>query len=86
MNPYTLHYTWMRYTFHEFMAICRYMYIHFVNLIVTQQSGETPLHHAVTSGNADLVYALPHKTGFKVDVTYKVNMLRKYEIVACIKP
>ena len=74
MNPYTLHYTWMRYTFHEFMVVCRYMYIHFVNLIVTQQTWETPLHDAVTSGNADYVYALL-KAGFKVDEKDEVSMI-----------
>ena len=76
MNPSTLHYTWMRYTFHVFMAICRYMYIHFVNLIVTQQAGKTPLHHAATcrNGSAEVVIALL-KVGSKVDETDQVNIL-----------
>ena len=74
MNPSTLHYTWMRYTFHVFMAICRYMYIHFVNLIVTQQAGKTPLHHAAMSGDAEVVNALL-KAGSKVDETDQVNIL-----------
>ena len=49
---------------------------HFVNLIVTQQSGETPLHHAVRSGNADMVNALL-KSGSKVDEKGQVSMLEK---------
>ena len=49
---------------------------HFVNLIVTQQSGETPLHHAVRSGNAEMVNALL-KAGSKVDEKDQVSMLGK---------
>ena len=60
-------------TFHEFMVVCR---LHFVNLIVTQQSGETPLHHAVRSGNAEMVNALL-KAGSKVDEKDEVSMLGK---------
>ena len=60
--------------FHEFMVVCRYMYIHFVNLIVTQQSGETPLHHAARSGNAQVVNALL-KAGSKADEKDVVSML-----------
>ena len=56
------------------MAVCRYMYIHFVNLIVTQQMGETPLHHAARSGNAEVVNALL-KAGSKVDEKDEVSML-----------
>ena len=50
------------------------MYIHFVNLIVTQQMGETPLHHAAKSGNAEVVNALL-KAGSKVDEKDKVSIL-----------
>ena len=56
------------------MVVCNYMYIHFVNLIVTQQTGETPLLHAARSGNAEVVNALL-KAGSKVDVKDEVNML-----------
>ena len=74
MSTYT-QYPWMWYTIHEFMVVCRYMYIHFVNLIVTQQwGGETPLHHAARSGNAEVVNALL-KAGSKVDEKDKVSML-----------
>ena len=61
------------------------MYIHFVNLIVTQQTWETPLHHAATcrSGNAEMVNALL-KAGSKVDQKDKVSLLCKYEIELCI--
>ena len=55
------------------------MYIHFVNLIVTQQMGETPLHHAARSQNAEVVNALL-KAGSKVDEKDQVSMLCKYEI------
>ena len=48
---------------------------HFVNLIVTQQSGETPLHHAVRSGNAEVVNVLL-KAGSKVDEKDKVSALK----------
>ena len=58
------------------MVVCRYMYIHFVNLIVTQQWGRTLLHDAVWSGNAEIVNALL-KAGSKVDETDKVSMLGK---------
>ena len=47
-----------------------------LNLIVTQQSGKTPLHHAARSGNADMVNALL-KAGSKVDEKDEVSMLRK---------
>ena len=52
------------------------MYIHFVNLIVTQQwgGGVTPLHDAARSGNAEVVNALL-KAGSKVDEKDKVSML-----------
>ena len=56
------------------MVVCRYMYIHFINLIVTQQSRETPLHHAAMSGNAEVVNALL-KAGSKVDEKDEVSML-----------
>ena len=58
------------------MAVCRHMYIHFVNLIVTQQMGKTPLHHAAESGNTEGVNALL-KAGSKVDEKDGVSMLRK---------
>ena len=45
-------------------------------LIVTQQTGETPLHHAARSGNTEVVNALL-KAGSKVDKKDKVSMLRK---------
>ena len=77
-----LEYKWMWYTFHEFMVVCRHMYIHFVNLIVTQQTGETPLHHAARSGNAKVVNALL-TAGSKVDEKDKVSMLRKHEVELC---
>ena len=56
------------------MAVCRYMYIHFINLIVTQQMGETPLHDAAMIGNAEMVNALL-KAGSKVDEKDLVSML-----------
>ena len=56
------------------MVVCRFMYIHFVNLIVTQQKGETPLHHAARSGNAEMVNALL-KAGSMVDEKNEVSML-----------
>ena len=59
------------------------MYIHFVNLIVTQQIGETPLHHAARSGNTDMVNALL-TAGSKVDEKDQVSLLCKYEIELCI--
>ena len=74
MTAYTLHRCGT--TFHEFMSVCRHMYIHFVNLIVTQQRGETPLHHAAWSGNAEMVNALL-KAGSKVDEKDQVSMLGK---------
>ncbi|KAL5502814.1 hypothetical protein EMCRGX_G009648 [Ephydatia muelleri] len=40
------------------MAVCKYVYIHFANLIVTQQTGLTPLHLAVMSGNTEVVNVL----------------------------
>ena len=73
MTPST-HHSWMRYTFHDFMAVCRYMYIHSVNLIATQQTGETPLHDAARSGNTEVVNALL-KAGSKADEKDKVSML-----------
>ena len=72
MNASILEYPWMLYTFHEFMAVCRYMYIHCDNLIVTQQMGETPLHHAASSGDAEMVNTLL-KAGSKVDEKDKVS-------------
>ena len=48
------------------------MYTHFANLIVTQQMGETPLHHAAKSGYAEVVNALL-KAGSKVDEKDKVE-------------
>ena len=65
------------------MVVCRHMYIHFVNLIVTQQMGDTLLHHAARSGNAEVVNALL-KAGSKVDEKDQVSMLCKYEIELCI--
>ena len=50
------------------------MCIHFVNLIVTQQMGETPLHYAARSGNAEVVNILL-KAGSKVDEKDKVSIL-----------
>ena len=55
------------------MAVCKDMYIHFVNPIVTQQTGRTPLHHAAESGNAEVVNALL-EAGSKVDEKNKVTM------------
>ena len=52
------------------------MYIHFVNLIITQQWGKTPLHDAARSGNAEVVNALL-RAGSKVDEKEKVSMLGK---------
>ena len=52
----------------------------FVNLIVTQQSGETPLHQVAMSGNAEVVNALL-RAGSKVDEKDQVSMLCKSEIV-----
>ena len=56
------------------MAVCRNMIVHFVNLIVTQQRGETPLHHAGESENAEVVNALL-KAGSKVDEKNRVSMI-----------
>ena len=56
------------------MAVCRYKYIHCVTLIVTQQRGKTPLHHAARSRNAEVVNALL-KAGSKVDEKDEVSML-----------
>ena len=50
------------------------MYIHFVNLIVTQQRGKTPLHHAARSGNTEVVNALL-TAGSKVDEKDEVSTL-----------
>ena len=50
------------------------MHIHSVNLIVTQQRGKTPLHHAARSGNAEVVNAL-FKAGSMVDEKDEVSML-----------
>ena len=47
---------------------------HLFNLAVTQQMGVTPLHHAVRSGNAEMVNALL-KAGSKVDEKDEVSML-----------
>ena len=58
------------------MAVCMYMYIHFVNLIVTQQWGETPLHHAARSGNAEVVNALL-QAGSKAYEKDQVSVLGK---------
>ena len=55
------------------MDVCRYMNIHFVNTIVTQQAGITPLHFAAMSGNAKAVNALL-QAGFKVDEKSQVSM------------
>ena len=67
----------IKYTFHEFMAVCKYIYmykyIHFFNQIVTQQMGRTPLHLAAMWGNAEVINALL-KAGFKADEKDKVNM------------
>ena len=56
------------------MSVCRNMYIHSVYLIVTQQTGETPLHHAAESGNTEVVNALL-KAGSKVDEKNRVSMI-----------
>ena len=56
------------------MAVCRYMNIHFVNKIVTQQAGITPLHFAARSGNAKAVNALL-QAGSKVDAKDEVSMI-----------
>ena len=56
------------------MVVFMYMYIHFINLIVTQQTRETPLHHAARSGNAEMVNALL-KAGSKGDEKDEVSML-----------
>ena len=73
MTASTLENTWMWYNFHEFMAVCKYKYKHLINLIVTQQTGETPLHCAARSGNAEAVNALL-KAGSKVDEKNPVSM------------
>ena len=70
MTAPTLEYTWMWYIFHEFMAVCKYMYRHLVNLIVTQQIGKTPLHCAAS---AEVVDALL-KAGSKFDEKDRVSM------------
>ena len=49
------------------------MYRHLVNLIVTQQTGRTPLHNAAMSGNAEVVDALL-KAGSTVDEKDHVSM------------
>ena len=64
------------------MSVCRNMYIHFFYLIVTQQMGKKPLHHAAMWGNAEVVNALL-KAGSKVDEKDEVSMLGKYEIELC---
>ena len=46
----------------------------FFYLIVTQQRGETPLHHAAESGNTEVVNALL-KAGSKVDEKDGVSMI-----------
>ena len=51
------------------MAVCRYMNIHFVNKIVTQQAGITPLHFAAS---AEVVNGLL-KAGSKVDEKDEVS-------------
>ena len=58
------------YIFHEFMAVCKHMYRHLVNLIVTEQTGKTPLHCAAS---AEVVDALL-KAGSKVNEKDKVSM------------
>ena len=58
---------------HTFVAVCRHMYINYVNLIVTQQIGKTPLHDAAMSGDAEVVNA-PLKARSKVDEKDKVSM------------
>ena len=52
------------------------------HIIVTHQTGETPLHHAARSGNTEVVNALL-KAGSKVDEKDQVSMLGKYEIELC---
>ena len=42
--------------------------------VCTQQMGQTPLHHAAESGNAEVVNALL-KAGSKVDDKNEVSML-----------
>ena len=69
-----LEYPWMWYTFPEFMSVCRNMYIHFFNLIVTQQRAKTSLHDAATSGNAEVVNALL-TAGSNIDEKNEVSML-----------
>ena len=59
------------------------VHVHLANLIVTQQSGLTPLHRAAMNGNAEVVNALL-TAGSKVDEKSKVNMVWKYEIEVCI--
>ena len=60
------------------MDVCRYMNIHFVNTIVTQQAGITPLHIAASAEvvNAKAVNALL-QAGFKVDEKSQVSMFWK---------
>ena len=55
----------------------------YINLIVTQQTGETPLHHEARRGNTKVVNALL-KAGFKVNQKDEVSMLCKYESELCI--
>ena len=52
------------------MAVCKHMYRHLVNLIVTQQTGETPLHCAASAVVVDALL----KAGSKVDEKDKVSM------------
>ena len=52
-------------------------------ILLTRQSGKTPLHDAARSGNAEVIDALL-KAGSKVDEKDKVSMLCKYEIELCI--
>ena len=52
------------------MAVCKHMYRHLVNLIVTQQRGKTPLHCAAS---AEVVDALL-KAGSKDDAKDLVSM------------
>ena len=56
-------------------VVCRYMYIHFFNLIVTQQMEETSVHDAARSRNAEVVNALL-KAGSKVDENDQVSTLK----------
>ena len=53
------------------MAVCRYMNIHFVNKIVTQQAGIAPLHFAAS---AEVVNALLEARS-KVDEKDEVSMI-----------